>query len=253
MMIDLSGKRALITGGSKGIGYATARKMAESGADVILLARNVEQLTEAANGLAYTGRSIETCVFDLRDFDNTASVYAKLTADGRGIDILVANAGVNLRGPAESIELDVWNSVMGLNVTSVFLLCQEFARERIARGAKGKIVTLASLMSESVRSGCAPYATSKGAIRQMTKALAVEWAKHGINVNAIAPGYTRTEMNEPLYNDQEFNRWVVDRTPMGRWAEPEEIAGLAVVLASDVTDFVTGQTICIDGGLLSRY
>jgi gluconate 5-dehydrogenase len=180
-------------------------------------------------------------------------LFEKITVDTNGIDILVNNAGGTRRGPAESISAEDWEFVINLNLTSVFKMSQAFGRERIASGRSGKIVNIASLMSELVRAGTASYAASKGGIRQLTKALAVDWARYGINVNAIGPGYIKTELTKKLWEDGKFDTWVIGKTPLGRWGYPEDLGQTAVFLASPASDFVTGQIIYVDGGFVSCF
>jgi gluconate 5-dehydrogenase len=249
----LDGKCALVTGGSRGIGFGIAKALAEAGADIALVARSEDQLQQARERLGATGRHIRLFPFDMGQVDGIDELYARITADTGGIDILINNAGGTRRGPAETMSSEDWNFVINLNLTSVFTLCRAFTRQRIASGKPGKIVNIASLMSESVREQNAPYAASKGGIRQLTKALAVDWAKYGINVNAIGPGYIRTELTKSLWSDGKFDQWVRERTPAGRWGSPEDLAYAALFLASPASDFITGHILYVDGGFLSRF
>jgi gluconate 5-dehydrogenase len=168
-------------------------------------------------------------------------------------DILVNSAGMQRRGPAVDLTLDDWNAVMTLNVTAMFELCRRFARRRMAMGAGGKVINIASLMTSAARPGTAPYTASKGAVGQLTKVLAVEWAKSGIFVNAIAPGYINTDLNKSLVSDASFDSWVKTRCPLGRWGTPEDIAWPVVFLASAASDFITGQVVYVDGGWLATF
>lgn len=242
----LSGKTALVTGGSGGIGLAIARALAASGAGVAIAARDKRRLKHAAEKI---GAQAFAC--DLSATDCLEEFYARVSERMGGLDILVNNAGTTLRGPSETIEPGDWDLVLRTNLTSVFRLCQFFARERIAHKKTGKIINIASLLCESVRQHNAPYAAAKGGIRQLTKALAVDWAKYRINVNAIGPGYVKTALTKPLHENRRFDRWVKQRTPMGRWGRPEDVAGAAVFLAGPASDFITGQVIYVDGGFLS--
>ena len=250
---NLDGKRALITGGSRGIGFGIAREMAQAGADLVLVARDPARLRQARDELEDTGRSIGIRSFDLEDVEGIAALYAELLDAYGPIDILVNSAGLTRRGPAHQLSLDDWNLVITVNLTAVFALCQAFGRERISSGSRGKIINIASLMSDAARQDNSPYAASKGGIRQLTKALAVDWARYGINVNAIGPGYIHTDLTRSLWEDAEFDQWVKARTPMGRWGTPEDIAATAVFLASEAADFITGQLIYVDGGWLATF
>lgn len=248
----LDGRRALVTGGSRGIGLGLARGFAEAGADIVLVARKPAELAEAAAELADTGRQIATVPFDLAESAKIADFYRDVVAQHGPIDILVNNAGMSRRGPAHELSLDDWHAVMDLNLTAVFALCQEFAKERIASNRPGKIVNIGSLMSSASRPGTAPYSASKGGILLLTKGLALDWAKHRIHVNAIGPGYIATPLTQALVEDPKFNAWVTERCPLGRWGSPEDLANVAVFLASPASDFVTGQIIYADGGWLAH-
>ena len=249
----LDGKRALITGGSRGIGFGIARQMAQAGADLVLIARDPNRLRQARDKLADTGRSVGIHAFDLEDVEGIADLYAELLEAHGPIDILVNNAGTTRRGAPEQLSLDDWNLVIRVNLTAVFALCQAFGGERISSASKGKIINIASLTSDTVGEDNSPYAASKGGIRQLTKALAVDWAKHDINVNAIGPGLIHTDLTRYLWEDAEFDQWVRGRTPVGRWGRPDDIAPTAVFLASEAADFITGQLIYVDGGLLATF
>ena len=237
----LDNKIALVTGGSKGIGLGIAMALAEAGADLVLVARDKKTLEQARETVAATGRRVWNYSFDMSDTDKISDVFAQIVGDTGGIEILVNNAGGTRRGPAETLTAEDWNFVINLNMTATFKLCQAFARQRIESGHKGKIINIASLMSETVREGNAPYAASKGGIRQLTKALAVDWAKYRINVNAIGPGFIQTDLTKPLWQDDSFDKWVKWKTPWARWGKPEDLGNAAVYLASQASDFVTGM------------
>jgi NAD(P)-dependent dehydrogenase (short-subunit alcohol dehydrogenase family) len=249
----LDNQISLITGGSKGIGLGIANAMAEAGADIVLVARNEAGLEQAAKHLSQTGRRILSYSFDMSQVEKIEDMFAEIIKDTGGIDILVNNAGGTRRGPAEALSAEDWNFVINLNMTAVFKLCQVFAKERIKAEKKGKIINIASIMSETVREDNAPYAASKGGIRQLTKALAVDWAKYQINVNAIGPGFIQTDLTRPLWENEEFNRWLEWKIPAGRWGTPEDLGNAAVYLASPASDFVTGHVLYADGGLLSTF
>ena len=249
----LDNKISLVTGGSKGIGFGIAKSLAEAGADIALVARNPADLENARNEISQTGRRTWTYSFDMSKIEEINGIFAAVVKDVGGIDILVNNAGGTRRGPAETLTAEDWNFVINLNMTAVFTLCQAFAKKCIKGGKKGKIINIASLMSEQVREDNAPYAASKGGIRQLTKALAVDWAKHKINVNAIGPGFIQTDLTRPLWENDEFNKWLKWKTPWGRWGNPEDLGNAAVYLAAPASNFVTGQVLYVDGGLLSTF
>jgi gluconate 5-dehydrogenase len=249
----LDKKMSLVTGGTKGIGFGIAQALADAGSDVALVARDETRLEQVREDLARNGRRVWTYAFDMGAVDQIDRLYAAITKDTGGVDILVNNAGGTRRGWAEMLSIEDWNFVINLNMTAVFRLCQAFAKERIQSGKRGRIINIASLMSETIREENAPYAASKGAIRQLTKSLAVDWARYGINVNAIGPGFVRTDLTRPLWEDASFDKWVKWKTPRQRWGKPEDIGYAAVFLAAPASDFVTGQTLYVDGGMLSTF
>ncbi len=249
----LDNKIALVTGGSKGIGFGIAKALAEAGSNLALVARNQKTLDEAREKLSVTGRPIWIYAFDMSDTEKISALFADITKDTGGVDILVNNAGGTRRGPAETLTAEDWHFVINLNMTATFAMSQAFAKGRIERGQNGNIINIASLMSETVRENNAPYAASKGGIRQLTKALAVDWAKHAINVNAIGPGFIQTDLTRALWEDDSFDKWLKWKTPWGRWGLPADLGYAAVYLASPASDFVTGQVLYVDGGLLSTF
>jgi gluconate 5-dehydrogenase len=250
---SLTGKTAMVTGASRGIGLGVARALSESGASLILVARSSEMLRQAADDLKKANVEVSTSSFDLLDTNGIASWYEECAAKFGQPDILVNVAGMSVRGAATDLQLSDWNKVLSLNVTSVFELSRSFARRLIQEKRKGKVVNIASLMSAAARYGTSAYTASKGAVGQLTKALAIDWAANGILVNAIAPGYVNTELTQPLVTDSAFDEWVKKRCPLGRWAKPEDIAWPVVFLASPASDFITGQIIYVDGGWLATF
>jgi gluconate 5-dehydrogenase len=250
---SLDGKVAMVTGGSRGIGLGAARALGESGARVILVARSEEALSRAADELKAAGVEAAFSACDLEQAEGIAGWFERCAREFGQPEILVNAAGVQRRGVATELSLADWNRVMAVNATAVFEVSRAFARGLIAAGRKGKIVNIASLMTAAARRGVSAYTASKGAVGQLTKALAVDWAEHGILVNAVAPGYIDTELNKALIEDAEFDAWVKKRCPLGRWGTPEDIAWPVVFLASAASDFITGQVIYVDGGWLSTF
>ena len=244
---DLSGRTALITGGGSGLGFAMAQGLAEAGALVVLNGRTASKLDAAADRLRALGLRAETAVFDVADSADVNRGVAALGGRVGAVDILVNNAGIQHRAPIDEFSDADWRRVMATNLDAPFFMARALIPQMKARG-RGKIVNICSLMSSLARPTTVPYQVSKGGIAMLTRGLAVELAPHGIQVNGIAPGFFRTEMNAALTNNPEFSSWVEKRTPAARWADPAELAGAAVFLASDAASFVTGQILYVDGG-----
>ena len=243
-LFDLAGRRALVTGSSQGIGHALATGLAAHGAAVVLNGRDPARLGAAAAGIA----GAVTAPFDVTDPEAVASGIERVEADHGPIDILVNNAGMQFRAPLEDYPVEKWRQLLETNVSSLFYVGQAVARRMIPRG-RGKIINIASVQSELARPGIAPYTATKGAVRNLTRGMATDWAKHGLQVNAIAPGYFRTPLNQALVENPEFSAWLANRTPAGRWGEVGELVGAAVFLASDASSFVNGHTLFVDGGI----
>lgn len=244
----LDGRLALITGGSKGLGLGIAKAMLAAGAKVILSARQSDELTRIAEELG-----VPVAPIDLLDTIAIPAWYDALVAQHGRPDILVNSAGITRRAPAHELSLADWNDVISLNQTAVFAVSQMFARHLIADQAPGRIINIASLMTFAARKTTVAYTASKGAVGQLTKAMAVDWADKGILVNAIAPGFIDTEMNVALKNNPDFDAWVKTRTPLARWGEAADIAAPAVFLASPAASFITGQVIYVDGGFTATF
>ncbi|MBN1805739.1 MAG: glucose 1-dehydrogenase [Sedimentisphaerales bacterium] len=251
-LFNLEGKTAIVTGGSRGIGLAMAKGLAEHGADIAIIARTKEQLETAARQIqADTGKKVRTYSFDMGNIKGIKPLFENIVADTKDIDILVNCAGTTIRGPSEDVDLDGWNRVIEVNLTATFIISQAFCRHRRKLKKAGRIINIGSLACHGARPTIAAYASSKGGLLMLTKTLAVEWAKYNININAIGPGYITTELTEPLWTDDEFNKWVLSKTPLARWGKPEDLIGTAVMLASKAGDFITGQIIYVDGGWLA--
>jgi len=245
---DLTGRVALVTGAYRGLGFAIARGLAQAGATVILNGRKPEELARAAKSLTDAGLKADVAAFDITDRAAIHSAVDAAIAKHGAIDILVNNAGIQRRGALADFPQKEWDEIIATNLTAPFVVSQAVLPGMIAN-KRGKIIHIASLMSELARPTVVPYTAAKGGVRQLTRGMAVELAPMGIQVNAIAPGYFATEMNRALIDNAEFNAWVCKRTPAGRWGQPDELAGLAVFLASGASDYMTGQMLIVDGGM----
>lgn len=249
-LFDLNGKIALITGAARGLGYAVSLGLGEAGAQVILNGRHRDTLISAAERLSRNGISAAYSVFDVTKEEEIKREIARIETEIGGIDILVNNAGIQKRALLVDFTEKDWDSVINTNLKGVFFTSKYAVRGMLKRKS-GKIINICSLMSEVGRVTIAPYTASKGGVKMLTKAMAVEWGPGNIQVNGIGPGYFETEMNKKLLEDTQFNDWVKSRTPAGRWGKPEELAGTAVFLASKASDYINGQIIYVDGGILA--
>ena len=245
--MSLEGKVGVVTGGSRGIGRGAAMALAEAGADIVLNSRNTDRLESTADQIRSLGRKVVAVPGDMGVKEDIERLI-ETTLDQFGkIDILVNNAGTTYRIAAEDFPEDEWDRVLDVNLKGVFLCCQLAGREMIKR-KKGKIINTASLTSTiGIRTTLA-YGSSKGGQVILTKTLAVEWAKYNINVNAIAPGFIATDLTKPIREDRKRNEYIMSRVPMERWGSPEDLKGAFVFLASEASDFITGQIIYVDGG-----
>ena len=245
---DLSGRTALITGSSAGIGLGLAQGLAGAGAAVVLNARNEAKLQAAAQRLRGQGGTVHEMAFDVTDATAVADAVARIEEQIAPIDILVNNAGMQKRAPLQDFEQADWQQLMRTNLDSVFVVGQAVARHMIPRG-RGKIINICSVQSELGRPGIAPYTAAKGAVKMLTKGMAIDWGPHGLQVNGLGPGYFKTELNQALVDSPEFSAWLIGRTPSRRWGDVEDLVGAAVFLASDASRFVNGHILYVDGGV----
>jgi gluconate 5-dehydrogenase len=250
-LFDLAGKTALVTGSSGGLGLAMAGGLVEAGAAVVLNGRGDRKLAAAVKSFETVGHRVSARAFDVADENAIVGAFERFDAEGVAIDILINNAGNQLRKPMVDLTSEEWRRIVDTHLTATFLVAREAARRMIARGKGGKIINIGSLASTVARATIAPYTAAKGGIKMLTQAMAAEWGAHGIQANAIGPGYIVTEMTEPLVNDPKFDAWVRGRTPSGRWGRPDDLIGVTVFLASQASDYVNGQIIYVDGGLLA--
>lgn len=244
-LFDLTGKRALVTGSSQGIGFALARGLLEAGADVVLNGRDEAKLDAAAKALDDT---VHQLVFDATDHTAVRTAIDDFEVKIGAIDILVNNAGMQHRTPLEDFPADAFERLLRTNISTVFNVGQACARHMISRRA-GKIINIASVQTALARPGIAPYTATKGAVGNLTKGMATDWAKYGLQCNAIAPGYFDTPLNAALVADPDFSAWLTKRTPAGRWGNVEELLGACIFLASNASSFVNGHVLYVDGGI----
>ncbi|WP_132960567.1 SDR family oxidoreductase [Rhizobium sp. BK251] len=247
-LFDLTGRRALVTGSSQGIGLAIAQGLAEHGAEVVMNGRDEGKLVAAAQQLLDQGYRVSTAAFDVTEVEKVREGVDLIERRDGPIDILINNAGMQFRTPLEDFPPEKWQQLLSTNVSSVFYVGQAVARHMIARG-RGKIVNIASVQSELARPGIAPYTATKGAVRNLTRGMCTDWAGHGLQINAVAPGYFKTPLNQALVDNPEFSAWLEKRTPAGRWGNVGELIGAVVFLSSEASSFVNGHTLYVDGGI----
>jgi NAD(P)-dependent dehydrogenase (short-subunit alcohol dehydrogenase family) len=248
--LDLTGRVAVVIGGTSGIGRAIAHGMADAGADVVCTSRRIEQVDVAAAEIEAKGRRTARVASDVSDRGSLENLLGKCVAAFGKVDILVNSAGRTKREPTLDLDDETWNAILETNLTGTLRACQVFGRHMIANGY-GRIVNIASLSTFVSLFEVAAYSASKAAVASLTKSLAIEWAKHGVNVNAIAPGVFRTALNEKLLDETPRGQEFLTRTPMGRFGDVTELAGAAIFLASDAASYVTGEVLVVDGGFLA--
>src|SRR5689334_15008083 len=247
-LFALTGMRALITGSSQGIGFALAQGLAEHGAEVVLNGRDAAKLDAAAARLATAGHKVSVAVFDVTRAQDVKEGVEAIERNCGPIAILVNNAGMQFRSPLEDFPVAQWEQLLATNISSAFYVGQAVARHMIGRG-HGKIINIASVQSELARPGIAPYTATKGAVKNLTRGMCADWAKYGLQINAIAPGYFKTPLNQALVDNPEFSSWLEKRTPAGRWGNVDELVGVAVFLSGKASTFVNGHTLFVDGGI----
>ncbi len=249
-LFDLTRKIALITGSSRGIGFILALGLAQAGATVVINGRDEKQLEQALKSLNEFGLHAQGYIFDVTDAAQIRVQVQNIEQEVGPISIFINNAGIQRRAPIIEMEETVWREVLDTNLTGAFLTTKQVVKGMIER-REGKIINICSLQSEVGRATISPYTASKGGLKMLTRAMAVEWAKYNIQVNGIGPGYFATELNVNLIKDKKFDSWIRSRAPAGRWGEPEELIGTAVFLSSQASIYITGQIIYVDGGVLA--
>jgi len=249
-LFDLSGRTVLVTGSSRGLGRAIAEGMAKAGARLIVNGTDPARVETAVAEFRSAGHLAEGVAFDVTDEAAVVRAFEGLDAKGIAIDVLVNNAGIQMRKPLIEFTSAEWRKVIETNLTSAFIIGREAAKRMIPR-RRGKIINIGSLGSELARPTVGPYTAAKGGIKTLTRSMAVEWAASGIQANAIGPGYMLTDMNQALVNNADFNNWLMSRIPAKRWGRPDELIGAAIFLASTASDYVNGQIIYVDGGMLA--
>ena len=251
MSFDLSGKTALVTGCRRGIGRAAAVALARAGAEIVGVSASLDSDAEVGAEIRAVGRQFRPYRCELADREAVRKLIEHVTSDLPRLDVLVLNAGTIERRPALDHGDELWDRVLEVNLTAQFVLARELGRRMVAQGS-GKIIFVASLLSFQGGVNVPGYAASKGGIAQLTKALANEWAPHGVNVNAVAPGYIATDNTQALREDETRSRQILQRIPAGRWGRPEDLAGAFVFLAAPASDYVNGIVLPVDGGWLAR-
>ncbi|WP_420102420.1 SDR family oxidoreductase [Bosea sp. (in: a-proteobacteria)] len=249
-LFDLTGRTALVTGSSRGLGRAMAEGLAQAGARILVNGTDAARVDAAVKEMRQAGYEADAAAFDVTAEAQVVAAFERFDEAGIAVDILVNNAGIQFRKPMVELATADWQRVIDTNLTSAFMIGREAAKRMIARGA-GKVINIGSLTSALARATVAPYTVAKGGIKMLTQAMAAEWAEHGIQANAIGPGYMLTDMNEALIANPTFDAWVKGRTPSKRWGRPDELIGAAVFLAAPASDYVNGQIIYVDGGMLA--
>jgi len=249
-LFDLTGRTALVTGSSQGIGLTLARGLAEAGATVVLNGRAAQRLVEPLESLRMAGHRAHAVPFDVTRPEEVELAVTRIEAEIGTLDILVNNAGIQIRSPLETMTIEDWRALIDTDLTAVFVVGRAVGTRMVARG-RGKIINICSMQSELGRPTIGPYTAAKGGVKMLTRAMCAEWAPRGVQVNGLGPGYFATEMTQRLRDDPEFDAWLRRRTPAGRWGDPDELIGSAVFLASAASDYVNGHILYVDGGMLA--
>ena len=247
-LFDLTGRVALVTGSSRGLGRAMAEGLAAAGAHIVVNGTDASRVDTAVRELQQAGHQAQGAVFDVTNEAAVLQAFEGFDQRSLAVDILVNNAGIQLRKPMLELSTAEWHRVLDTNLTAAFVVGREAGRRMVARG-RGKVINIGSLTSKLARATVAPYTVAKGGIKMLTQAMAAEWAVHGVQANAIGPGYMLTDMNQALIDNPQFDAWVKGRTPAQRWGRPDELVGVTVFLASQASDYVNGQIIYVDGGM----
>ena len=246
-LFDLTGNTALITGGGRGLGRTLALALAAAGADIVVSSRTTTEIETVAEEIRALGRRAEAIPADVTDENSVQHLVAETVSRMGQLDILVNNAGINNRKPILELTFEEWKQVLDTNLHGYFLVAHAAGRVLTQQG-HGKVINIGSIFSHTALAAQGPYAASKGAILQLTKVLALEWVDRGVQVNLLAPGYFETELTRPVFNDPHRRAFIEDRTPAGRWGQPHELAGAAIFLASPASNYITGQSLLVDGG-----
>ncbi|GAK57604.1 short-chain dehydrogenase/reductase SDR [Candidatus Vecturithrix granuli] len=247
-LFDLTGKVAIVTGSSRGLGQYLARALAHAGADVVITSRTLESLTPFKAEIEALGRKSLPLALDVRDYDSIQTMVAAAYDHYGKIDILVNNAGCNVRKPAVEVSWDEWNLVLDTNLRGSFFVAQAVAKKMIPR-SYGRVINIGSVTTMAGYAGITPYCASRGGVKQMTMSLADDWGPYGITVNCLAPGWFRTEQTKALYDNTAWVEYIIDRIPLKRVGQPHDLDGAVVFLASDASAYITGQTLLVDGGI----
>lgn len=249
-LFDVAGKVALITGSAGGVGSALAKGLCENQAIVVLNGRDKRKLTEQFEQLTALGFTVYFYPFDITDSNQTAEAISRIKEEVGDIEILINNAGITVRNKLEDFNDEDWDKIISVNLTGAYKVTKAVVPGMISRKS-GKIINIGSIQCELGRPSITPYAASKGGLKMLTKGMAVEWAKHNIQVNGIGPGYFKSQLTKPLHENAEFDQWLCSRTPSGRWGNMDELLGALLLLASPASNYMNGQMIYVDGGLLA--